>query len=202
VQTLKTTLCKSKYQGEKMSEFLNFNLLGLIGAITGGVGAIIGGIALYISYKVYKNQKPDLDIEVLNCEHDLPNLVGESQVKDINFWVRFRVKNIGDRGTKIVDIILSFVVGGKRYQLHERNLSSEAWEITKDIVQFANPESMWVKAHDSIPITANFNGDFDGIEENQIDCTFTICDTHKEYTVTAISKKVGRPPLALQPLGK
>jgi hypothetical protein len=195
VQTLKTTLCKSKYQGEKMSEFLNFNLLGLIGAIT-------GGIALYISYKVYKNQKPDLDIEVLNCEHDLPNLVGESQMKDINFWVRFQLKNIGDRGTRIVDIILEFAVGGKKYQFHERNVSSEAWGITKDSVQFANPNIRWVKAHDSIPITANFNGAFDGREENQIDCTFIICDTHEEYTVTAISRKVERPPLAPKPLGK
>jgi hypothetical protein len=144
-----------------MSEFLNVNLLGIIGTVT-------GIFALLISYRTYSKQKPNLKVKVTNCEHNLPAIIGFSQHGDMSFWARFQIKNVGDRGTSINDIVLSFKVDGKKYQFHKKYFRG-----------LQVPENRWIDAGQTIDIEADFNEQFDGTEEDQITCTFTIYDTHK-----------------------
>ena len=45
----------------------------------------------------------------------------EPQVKDINFWTNFQIKNVGDRGTRVEKIVLSFVAESKKYEIEEND---------------------------------------------------------------------------------
>jgi hypothetical protein len=170
----------------------------LIGIIT----VIVTVATLYFSYKSYKSREPDLSIKVTHCQHDFPKILRKGQVKDINFNLRFEVTNKGDRGTRIKDIVLSFVVKEKNYQINETNLTKDMWDIIKlPELQTADPDK-WIGAHDTRPMVANFNSPFDGPEENQIECVFTIADVHKVHTLKATSEKVERPPIEPKPLTK
>jgi hypothetical protein len=164
-----------------VSELFNVNLLGIIGAVS-------GIIALVISYRTYSKQKPNLKVKVANCEH---NQFFQTDIHHvaINLWAKFQIKNVGDRGTSINDIVLSFMVDGKKYQFHKKYFrSSKDFQTTSDLENFKPSQSIWIEAHDTIDIDAGFNEQFDGREENQIVCVFTIYDTHKTYRVRAISK--------------
>ena len=165
-----------------MSEYsaLNFGL--------GIAGTVTGVIALLISYRTYSKQKPNLKVKVVKCEHNLPALIGDSQKKDINFNAEFQIKNVGDRGTSINDVVLSFTVDGKKYQFHKKYFRFKS----------GVHKSIWIDAHNTIDIEANFNEQFGGTEENQIDCTFTIYDTHKAYPFKAVSENIDRPPLTYE----
>lgn len=179
-----------------MSELLNVSILGIIGTVT-------GILALLISWRLYSKQKPNIKIKVVKCEHNFPNLSEKNKTRDIRFWTKFQVKNVGDRGTKINAITLSFKTNGKEYHLKERNLQDELSDLLSVMVKSTPKNSdRWIKSHDTSDVGADFDSLFDGPEENQFECTFTICDTHKEYVVTSISKKVERPPLKGKPLGK
>jgi hypothetical protein len=178
-----------------MSEFFNVTLLGIVGTATGIA-------ALLISYRTYSKQKPNLKIKVTKCVHDFPNPIREPQVKEINFWTNFQIKNVGDRGTKVENIVLSFVTDAKKYQIEERKPYSDLSEIARFQVQFpAQNESRWIAAHDSVNIGAHFNIPYDG-REDKIDCVFSVYDTHRKYTVKGMSTKVERPPLMPGPYKK
>jgi hypothetical protein len=159
-----------------MSEFFSFNLLGFIGTIT-------GVLALLITYRTYAKQKPNLKIKNAECKHNYT--VSASQIRHINFWAKFQVHNIGDKGTRINDIVLSFTNSGEKHDLHKkyfRGLANEA-------------ESIWVEAHDTKEINADFYEDFQGNEQNRINCIFTILDTHKSYFTKTVSEKHEKRPL-------
>lgn len=172
-----------------MSEFLNVNLLGIIGTVT-------GIIALVISYRTYSKQKPNLKVKVTNCEHKI-YFESAIQHRAINLWAKFHLKNVGDRGTSIDDIGLSFTVDGKKYQFHKKYFGSptialELPEVLEHLVE-ERSKSEWIEANEIRDIEANFIEQFDGTEENQIACVFTIYNTHKTYRVGAISKNTRKP---------
>jgi hypothetical protein len=170
-----------------MSEFLNVNLLGIIGTVT-------GIIALAISYRTYSKQKPNLNVKVTNCEYGI-SFDSAFHHRAINLWAKFQIKNIGDRGTSINDIVLSFTVDGKKYQFNKKYFGSPRIALVPEglehLVEMSKSE--WIEAHQTRDIEANFIEQFDGTEENQIDCIFTIYDTHRGYRVKAISKNTRKP---------
>jgi hypothetical protein len=178
-----------------MSEFFNVSLLGIIGTATGIA-------ALLISYRTYSKQKPNLKIKVTKCVHDFPNPVREPQAKDINFWTNFQIKNVGDRGTRIENIVLSFTINAKNYHVKETNRLSELSEITRFQLQTSQNGNRWIKAHDTVDIGSHFNISYTGTEESNIECVFDVYDTHRKHTVQGISTKVDRPPLQLRPFKK
>ncbi|MHA2052848.1 MAG: hypothetical protein ACW99F_04535 [Candidatus Hodarchaeales archaeon] len=179
-----------------MSEFFNVNLLGIIGTVT-------GILALLISWRTFSKQKPNLKIKIAKCEHNYPNLADKTKKKDIHFIAKFQVKNTGDRGTKIDKIALSFKSNDKKYKLDEINPLSDFSDMINISVKSTNQNSdRWIKAHDATDIWARFSSLFEGLEENQIDCTFHISDTHKEYILKATSKKGARPPFSPKPYRK
>ena len=159
-----------------MSEFFSFNLLGLIGIIT-------GVFALLISYRTYAKQKPNLKVNSIKCEHNYT--VSTSQIRNINFWAKLQVHNIGDRGTRINDVILSFAFDGKKYQLHKKYFEGPANQ----------SESQWIDANDIKDISVHFYEDFSGSEQDRINCNFTICGTYKSYHFKGISEKKEPRPL-------
>ena len=114
-------------------------------------------------------------MNVTGCQHKFA--VSKSQ-KFIEFFAEFHICNVGDRGTRVNDIGLSFRVGEKEYQMKK----SGYWNGTG--------ESKWIDAHDNADIDANFYAEYESDEKDQLDCVFTIYHTHKPYRVNAFSKKV------------
>ena len=83
-----------------MSEYPTINLLlGIIGTIT-------GLFALFISLWSYWREKPKLKMEIIKSKHNYTHNPSEKQ--ELNLWADFQVKNLGDRGTRINDVVLSF----------------------------------------------------------------------------------------------
>ena len=154
-----------------MSEFLSLNLLGLIGTLTGVV-------AIVISILVYRKENPNLKINVINCQHKF--MVSTSKIKTIDFFAEFHINNVGDRGTRINDIELSFKVGEKEYHMKK----SGFWNRTS--------ESIWIEAHDNIDLDANFYIKYESDEKDRLNCIFTIYHTHNPCKVKAVSEKVDK----------
>ena len=179
-----------------VSNFVTENWLALI-------STIIACFALFISYKTYSKQKPELIITVDKCTHNYPKTVDKSKYDDIRFWSKFHIRNIGDRKTKIDNIKLSFEVNGKKYNdVKEINVLSESGDHLGVVFNSPTPSSdRWIEEHDNKDIGADFVSSFEEPEANKIDCVFTICDTHKEYVVKGISEREERPPLHGKPLG-
>jgi hypothetical protein len=160
-----------------MSEFFSLNLLGIIGIAT-------GLFALLISYRTYSKQKPNLNVKVTNCEYTI-SFDSAIHHRAINFSAKFQIKNVGDRGTNINDIVLSFKVDGKEQSINPF--------YTHELESSKLNQRLWIEAHGIIDIEASFNGQFDGTEEDEMACIFTISDTHKTYRVRAISKNTRKP---------
>jgi hypothetical protein len=70
----------------------------------GIIGTISGLCSLYLHYKRMQKEKPILSIEVLDCRHKV------SKDGKLTFlFVKYIVKNIGDRGTRLNKIEASVV---------------------------------------------------------------------------------------------
>jgi hypothetical protein len=154
-----------------MSEFLNTDWLGLIGAIT-------GILAIIISIYTYRKENPNLRVTVTGCQHKFE--VSTSNIKTIRFFSEFHINNVGDRGTRISDIGLWFKVGEKEYCLKKTGF----WNMTD--------ESKWIEAHDNVDLEANFSIEYTSDEKDQLDCYFTIYHTHNPCKVKAVSIKVDK----------
>ena len=179
---------------DSISNFIINNWVALI-------SNIIAGLALYISWRIYRKQKPILKITVAKCEHSYSKHTNKTKPRDILFWTRFHINNVGDRDTTIDVITLSFKVNEKEYKISEYNEQASVEEVVPIIIK--NPSSdRIIIAHRIGDIGAHFDALFDEAEEKQIECKFTVRDTHKEYFVEGISKKVGRFPLQGQPIGR
>jgi hypothetical protein len=142
--------------------------------VLGLIGTVTGIIALLISYWTYRKEKPNLETEVLSLTHNFTPT--SSNGKHINFWVRFRLKNLGDRGTRINDIGLSFKINEHEYDLK----ANEIREVTPDGLLKAGPD--FIEAHDTLVIEADFYRTYEGKDEQEkIDCKFTLFHTHGSY---------------------
>ncbi|MGD0994193.1 MAG: hypothetical protein ABR909_01550 [Candidatus Bathyarchaeia archaeon] len=155
-----------------MSEFLSANWIGLIGAFT-GISAII------ISVYTYRKEKPNLKVSVTDCHHRFT--VSTSQIKTIFFFAKFHINNVGDRGTRINDIGLSFKVGEKEYHGKQEMF----WNVIG--------ESKWIDAHDNADIGSQFLIEYNSDEKDRLNCVFTIYHTHNPCKVKAVSEKFDKP---------
>lgn len=179
-----------------MSAFFDVSLLGIIGTITGIA-------ALAISYRNYSRQRPNLKIKLRKCVHDFPSPIRKPKNMDINFHCAFQIKNVGDRGTKIESIALSFTVDGKNYQTKEEDRSAEISEISSFHLQSsAQNRNRWIQAHDTVDINSHFKVLYDREKKEKINCSFAIHDTHKKYVVKGISYRKQRPPIEPGPYKK
>jgi hypothetical protein len=167
-----------------MSEFPTITLvLGLIGTVT-------GIIALLISYWTYRKEKPNLEVEVLSSTHNFTPTADNG--KHINFWLKFRLKNLGDRGTRINDIGLHFRMNNAEYDLKAQQLN----ELLPNGNCKVGPK--WLEAHDSVIIHADFYRIYDGTEAEKIGCTFTVFHTHGSYDFKTASTLKRLPHLGNQ----
>jgi hypothetical protein len=151
--------------------------LDIANLVLGIIGTLTGSIAVIIHIWRLRRESPRLETKVLKCEHDFT--VSKSQIKTISFWAEFQMKNLGDRGTSVNDISLSFEDDGKKYQLKKRYYRGT----------FVESERKWINAHHTMDIEADFYDTFEGNDKEQIDCTFTIFHTHGAKNVKAVSQK-------------
>lgn len=158
-----------------MSEFLNANWLGLIGTIT-------GILAIIISVYTYRKENPNLKVSVIDCQHTFT--VSTSQIKMVELFAEFHINNVGDRGTRINNIGLSFKIDKKEY-----SLKKAYWNATG--------ESKWIDAHDNTDIGANFYVKYESDEKDRLNCVFTIYHTHNPCKVKFISERVEKLKNAL-----
>ena len=178
-------------------DFLSNNWLGVITTIT----AIISILTFIFVVKTYRSQKPDLKITVAKCEHSYRKKNDTTKPRDIQFWARFHINKVGDRDTTIDAITLSFKVNENEYKIPEYNEQASIEEVIPIIVK--NPTSdRKIIAHDIADIGAFFDTLFDEAEEKQIECKFTIHDTHRKYVVEGISKRVERFPIQGKPISR
>ncbi len=145
--------------------------------VLGIIGTVTGIVSLSLHYWRLRKESPRLETKVLKCEHNLR--VSKSQIKTISFWAGFQIKNLGDRGTSVNDINLSFEDDGKKYQLKKRYYRGT----------FLENERRWINAHDTIDIEADFYNTFENNDKEQIDCTFTIYHTHGAEKVKTVSQR-------------
>ena len=152
-----------------MSEYPTFNLLlGIIGTFTGAIALVISGIN-------YWREKPHLKINVTKCEHDYSP--SRPNTKNLSFWVFFQLRNLGDRGTNIYDIGLSFLKNGKTSEI-------------KKYLFRGFDKGIWLNAHDALDFEADFMINMEeGLELDRIDCFFTVYHTHRTNTIRYTSMR-------------
>jgi hypothetical protein len=154
-----------------MSEFPTINL------VLGIVGTVTGIIALFISYWTSRKENPRLNVKILSCEHSFT--VSKSGIKNVSFWVKFRTKNLGDRGTTIIDVDL---ILDKYSEGH--HVKKQFWKVDEKYVE----GKIWLNAHEALDTEADFVAiEFPHEDKELLDCTFTIYHTHGAKTVQCIS---------------
>jgi hypothetical protein len=144
----------------------------------GIIGTITGTIAIIISYWAYRKERPNLKVELVDSSHNFnPSANGEH----INFWLKCRVKNLGDRGTRINDI-------GVKFTLNNTEVILKAEEI-RELLPSGNYKSgpKWLDAHDSVNILSSFYQPYRGERKETIDCTFMLFHTHGLYAFETTS---------------
>ena len=154
-----------------MSEFSSINL------VLGIVGTVTGIIALFIHFWRLRRESPRLETKVLKCEHDFT--VSISQIKTISFWIEVQIRNLGDRGTSINDMDVTFEDDGKTHRLKKRHFRGPRGQSKR----------RWINAHDIIDVGADFYETFQGNDREQIDCTLIIYHTHGSKEVKTISQR-------------
>jgi hypothetical protein len=153
-----------------MSEYSSITL------VLGIVGTITGIIALCISFWTVRRESPRLKGRVLSCTHSYSD--SEKNVKMISFSLLLEIRNLGDRGTTIKDVVLSFWNSGQKYQSRMIN-----FERLLD-----RSHSRWIEAHELVEVGLYAQERFDGTEERQIECQFQVFHTHGAIKVEGKSE--------------
>jgi hypothetical protein len=148
-----------------------------IGLVLGIIGTVTGIFALFISYWTYRKAKPHLKLKVTKCVHEF--MFSRSQVKHITFWSFFQIRNLGDRGTRIREVELTFKIGTKKYTLRKYEPREK----------LEHEQTIWVEAHDTALVGAYFTTPFDSNEEERIECTFITYHTHGVNRINAVSNR-------------
>jgi len=151
--------------------------LAIVNLVLGIIGTITGSIAVFVHYWRLKRENPHLEIRISSFEHDFA--ISKSQIKTISFWASLQVKNLGDRGTSINDVDLSFVSDRKKYTLKKRLF----------IERPAQHQRIWINPHETLDISTDFWTDYDGEERERFDCTLTIYHTHGSKEIKSVSQK-------------
>jgi hypothetical protein len=153
-----------------MSEFPSIDsALGIIGTVT-------GIIALFISYWTLKKEKPHLKVEIEKCEHDY-----EDKNKTLSFWSDFLIKNLGDRGTSILGIDLTFEDGEKKYELEMEHYGPL---FESDVKRHG-----WIHPHETVEYSQTTHMQYEGDKKERINCTLVIYHTHGADSVKVVSER-------------
>jgi hypothetical protein len=115
---------------------------------------------LVLHYVRFRKERPRLSFEVMSCNHYTPS----TNIKKTELRVQFRVHNTGDRATQLNDLEL------REYQLMH----------SLDNV---------VEAHRSTIVDGYYNIP-KRIDDNEIECDFTLYHTHGEENFKVTSERV------------
>jgi hypothetical protein len=146
----------------------------IVNLTLGIVGTIAGVVSLTVHLWRLKRENPRLTIILLSCEHNF-----EEDTKALSFWNEIELRNLGDRGTDILGIEMTFRAKEKEYTL---KMSDQEPEIDDDAIR-------WIRPHETIRTFQTAFTKFEGIPEEQIDCIFTIYHTHEAEKLKAKSYK-------------
>ena len=153
-----------------MSEFSEISLvLGLVGTVT-------GIIALFIHFWRLRRENPRIKVKVLKCEHSF-----DITHHKIFFWAKFELRNLGDRGTSINDIDVSFKIDNEQHRLRKKYFRGTRPSEER--------QRLWINPHEIIDIAADYFEDYHNSFKETIDCTFIIYHTHSSEEVKAVSQK-------------
>ena len=146
--------------------------------VLGLIGTISGIVALLIHFWRLRRESPRLEAKVFECLHNFT--VSKSKIESILFWAHLQIKNLGDRGTSINDVELTFEDEEKEYRLRKEYFSAG---------ELAGTKRKWINAHDTIEIKPYFREIFEGNDKEKIDYTFTIYHTHGAEEIDGTSQK-------------
>ena len=145
--------------------------------VLGIIGTVTGSLAVIIHIWKFIKENPRLKAEILKCEHDYA--VSQSGVTTISFWTDFMIKNIGDRGTSIIDIGLDFEEDRQKYHLKKQFFLSH----------LTGEKRIWVSPHETLDLKASFYQSLQAKEREVIECHFNIYHTHGVVNIKTVSSK-------------
>jgi len=161
-----------------MSEMSPLDLANLI---LGIIGTGTGIIALLIHFFRLRWERPRLQGEIIECFHQF-GTKNDGSTPAIFVKPTFKLTNLGDRGTNISDIHISFTVGHKRYSSKETvYIHLLTFEEIKD--------RRWIEAHEIVQVKPVFEIAYDGPLNDSIKCFFTLFHAHGKLTIKGNSKK-------------
>lgn len=127
--------------------------------VLGIIGTLTGIMALILHFIRLQREKPRLKVMVNRCKHYTPSSMKDKVSK---LRVEFQIHNIGDRGTQLSKLELSFEMGSK-------------------IWSGSNALDLVIEAHRSSVIDQIFFFDFP-FTEQVLQCTFSLYHTHDKYS--------------------
>ena len=145
----------------------------------GIVGTITGILALAIHFIRLRREKPRLKAEVIECSHSF-RTKKDGGVDRIYIKPIFKITNLGDRGTNISDVRISFTVNDKKYSDKE----AEYWSADGPLPK----ERRWVNAHETIEICPRFEFPYDEESLESIECLFIVQHPHRKEIIKTTSK--------------
>jgi len=95
----------------------------VVGLILGAIGTVTGIVSMYIHWKRFQMEKPKVTVELIDCDH---KFVSEEERKRGMHWKielapKFRITNVGDRGTTFSKYEVSFKINADQYSGSQDN---------------------------------------------------------------------------------
>ena len=146
----------------------------VVNLVLGIVGTVTGIVALSVHFWRLRRESPRLKIEVLKCEHDF-----EEEKKTLSFWAELQIRNLGDRGTDILDIDLTFKNDEQEHSLRMEHHGE----------LFEGDLERWIHPHETIKKSKTTFIRYEGDIKERIDCTLIIYHTHGAEKVKAVSER-------------
>ena len=138
----------------------------------GIVGTTAGIASLLVHLWRLKREKPDLVLKVLRCNHEC-----DRETNALSFFSELEIRNIGDRGTNILGVDLKFDYKKTEYGMKMVNQDNE----------LQNNNLKWIRPHETIRTIQIAVTRFNSKPQKQIQCMFTIFDTHGAKQIKSIS---------------
>jgi len=150
------------------------NEIEVLNLVLGIIGTITGIVALSVHFLRLRRENPRLKIEVLKCEHDF-----EEEKKTLSFWAELQIRNLGDRGTDILGVDLTFEDDEQEHNLRMEHHG----ELYEDDLK------RWIHPHQTIEKSLTTFTKYEGDIKERINCTLTIYHTHGAEKAKVISER-------------
>ena len=138
----------------------------------GIIGTTAGIVSLVVHLWRLKREKPHLVLKTVRFNHQYDN-----ETKALSFMSELEIRNIGDRGTNILGVDLNFDFKNTEYGMKMTNQDSEIEE--KNL--------QWIRPHETLRTKQIALTRFNVPPQKQIQCVFTIYNTHGAEKLTATS---------------